>query len=331
MIRRFLALLGLLALAAIPVRSEAEDLTITTIERKPFAFPTEDGWTGFSIELWEMVSGEIGAETRIEPVGQFTDLLGRVRDGHADVAAANVSITLAREEQMDFSQPIFDAGLTVLTPRRSAADGFFSDIWQQMLLLWLLGISATLLIYEAIQWYLQRRSRYAAARQEGAASRRTWNGLGLALSGALAVGVGIFIAQLMAGLIIKSTSGAVRSVEDLYGRNIGTTNGSTSAEFLDSFAINYQGFDNIENLFIAIEDGRIDAIFHDVPILAYYAATDGKGKFEPSPRVFLPEKYGFALSDGHPRMEEINRALLRIREDGRYADLYQRWFGGDKT
>lgn len=328
---RIRAALWVIALAVFCGPAAAEDLTVTTIERKPFAFVEEGEWTGFSVELWDMVAKEIGTGTKITPVSQFTDLLGKVRDGDADVAAANVSITLAREEQMDFSQPIFDAGLTVLTPKGSATDGFFSDIWQQMLLLWLLGISATLLIYEAIQWYLQRRSRYAAApTEEGTANRRTWNGLGMALSGALAVGVGIFIAQLMAGLIIKSSSTAVRSVEDLYGRNIGTTNGSTSAEFLESFAIDYQGFDSIENLFIALEDGRIDAIFHDVPILAYYAATDGKGAFEPSPRVFLPEKYGFALPDGHPRMEAINRALLQIREDGRYADLYARWFGGEK-
>ena len=309
----------------------SEDLTVTTIERKPFAFEQNGEWTGFSIELWQMVADEIGAETQILPVEQFTDLLDHVKDGSADLAAANVSITLAREEEMDFSQPIFDAGITALTAQTSSTDSFFSDIWQQMLLLWLLGISATLLIYEAIQWYVHRRKRYAKERAKEVASRRTWNGLGLALSGALAIGVGIFIAQLMASLIIRTNTTVVRSVEDLYGRQIGTTNGSTSAEFLDSFAINYQGFDNIENLFIALEDGRIDAIFHDVPILAYYAATDGKGQFEPSPRVFLPEKYGFALSADHPRMEDINRALLRIREDGRYSELYQRWFGGDKV
>lgn len=310
----------------IGIQVHAEGLTVTTIERKPFAFQTETGWTGFSIELWEMVAADTGLNTSFEPVAQFTDLLDRVKDGRADLAAANVSITLAREEQMDFSQPIFDAGITVLTPSNSSGGSIFSDIWQQMLLLWLLGISATLLIYEGIQWYLERRRRYTPEPQDKA-GRRTWNGLGLALGGALAIAVGIFIAQLMASLIIRTTSDHIRSVEDLYGRNIGTTNGSTSAEFLDSFAIAYKGFDNIENLFIAIEDGRIDAILHDVPILTYYAATTGKGRFEPSPRVFLPEKYGFALADGHPNTEEINRALLRIREDGRYAQLYKRWFG----
>ena len=329
MIARAKTVLCLIFVWTIAGSAWAEDLTVTTIERKPFAFEADGVWTGFSVELWQMVAEEIDTGTQIVPVDQFTELLAGVKDGTADLAAANVSITLAREELMDFSQPIFDAGITALTAKDGGSDSFFSDVWQQMLLLWLLGISATLLIYEAIQWYMHRRQRYASAEDDKNPSRRTWNGLGLALSGALAIGVGIFIAQLMASLIIKTNSTMVRSVEDLYARQIGTTNGSTSAEFLDSFAINYQGFDNIENLFIALEDGRIDTIFHDVPILSYYAATAGKGRFEPSPRVFLPEKYGFALAEGHPRMEDINRALLRIREDGRYAELYQRWFGGD--
>ena len=324
---RIRAALCLLFTAITVTAASANDLRVTTIERRPFAFPTEDGWTGFSVELWQMVADEIGVTSTFEPARDFTSLLQNVQDRRADVAVANVSITLAREQVIDFSQPIFDAGLAVLTPVSSHSGSFFGQIRQQMLLLWLLGISATLLIYEAVQWFRQRRRRQKQERADPDLPERGWAGLEVVLGGALAIGVGIFIAQLMASLVIKGASPGVRSLEDLFARDVGTTNGSTSADYLDGFAIDYKGFDNIDNLFVALEDGRIDAIVHDAPILRYYVASTGTGRFEVSPRVFLPEKYGFAMPPEHPRMEAVNRALLRIREDGRYSALQAKWFG----
>lgn len=315
----FTAIMGTIA--------SAKDLKVTTIERRPFAFEAEGGWTGFSIELWRMVAERIDANSTFIPVDQFTALLKSVEEGRADVAAANVSITLAREEVMDFSQPIFDAGLAVMTPVSNPTGSFFTHIRQQMLLLWLLGISTTLLIYEAVQWYIKRRRRISLRKQNQQTPTKSWSGLGTVLGGALAIGVGIFIAQLMASLIIKGSQQSVSSVEDLQGRNIGTTNGSTSAEFLDSFAIDYKGFDNIANLFVAMEDGTINAVVHDAPILKYYLLSSDTVRFEVSPRVFRPEKYGFAMTSEHPQIEAVNRALLQIREDGSYAELYAKWFG----
>ena len=46
------------------------------------------------------------------------------------------------------------------------------------------------------------------------------------------------------------------------------------------------------------------------------------------PRIYRRENYGIALPAGSEQREEINRALLRLRENGTYEDLVQLWFGG---
>jgi len=79
--------------------------------------------------------------------------------------------------------------------------------------------------------------------------------------------------------------------------------------------------------FKALEDGKIDAVVHDAPIVAYYAATVGKGRFTTVGRLFHPEKYGIALPSGSTRTEQINLALLQLRENGTYANLVDKWFG----
>lgn len=302
--------------------AQADTLTITTIERKPFAFQEGDAWEGFSIDLWRAVAEKLEVETAITPVDQFTDLLTNVETAVADVAVANVSITFAREQIMDFSHPIFDSGLIVLKPVTESGSRY-SAIWQRTLLLWLVGTAAALALYEGIIWLL--RWRRTNAGDTATARPITW--LGSALGLAMVAIVGLFVAELMASLTTRDNAAQVRSMDDLLGREIGTTRGSTSAEFLTAEAIPFEAFDTIEALFQSIEAGDIDVIVHDAPILAYFSQTRGKGKFETTGRVFLPEKYGFALPSGHPRTEEINQALLQLREDGTYQSLQDKWFG----
>jgi polar amino acid transport system substrate-binding protein len=42
---------------------------------------------------------------------------------------------------------------------------------------------------------------------------------------------------------------------------------------------------------------------------------------------FNEEVYGIAVNQGSPLREQINRALLQLREDGTYDVIYAKWFG----
>jgi len=84
--------------------------------------------------------------------------------------------------------------------------------------------------------------------------------------------VSIFVAKITATLTVGELRSSVQSLSDLYGRKIGTT----TASFLKSQSLRLQEFDDINSMFSALEKGRLDAVVHDAPILAYYAQTKGK-------------------------------------------------------
>jgi ABC-type amino acid transport substrate-binding protein len=65
----------------------------------------------------------------------------------------------------------------------------------------------------------------------------------------------------------------------------------------------------------------------DSLILRYFAATDGRGTTRLVGSIFQPEKYGIVFVDGSERVEPVNRVLLELREEGRYDEIYRRWFG----
>jgi polar amino acid transport system substrate-binding protein len=72
------------------------------------------------MDLLAALAESLEWEYSVTRVEAFGDMLGAVQDGTAYLAIANISITALRETQMDFSQPIFEAGLQIMVPSDSA-------------------------------------------------------------------------------------------------------------------------------------------------------------------------------------------------------------------
>jgi len=325
-------------------------LRVATIERKPFSFQQDGAWIGFSIDLWKAIAALNDIETEFVTTTRFSDMLTLVENGAANAAVANISITHDREQRMDFSQPIFDAGLLVLMPI-SNAPSIMSIIFHKKLLLWLLSAVALLVCAGGLIAFVERKnphfndpennSRFGeglwwAVNVVTNASFTIFTpttragrlvGFGLILVGLFVVSV--FVAQITAALTVGQLRSQINGVTDLYGKRVGTTANSTSAKFLTTQSINHQTYDSLDALFTAIEAKKLDAIVQDAPILAYYAKTRGQGEFRTVGRVFKPEKYGFLFPQNSKNREIFDQGLLQLRENGGYHKILTKWFGSD--
>ena len=335
-------------LCATAAAAQDGTLRVATVERQPFSIRTEDGWTGFSIELWQELSAALGRETKFVAYESFAGMLDAVRSGDVDAAVANISVTHAREQVMDFSQPIYDSGLLILRPL-DASPSILSVILNRELLIWLGGAALLLVVFGNLIWLVERRHQafgdkgYSRGFSEGLwwsinvvtnasftiFTPQTWAGRMLAY-GLIVIGlfiVSAFVAQITAQLTVGELRSQVEDYNDLRDKRVGTTAGSTSSRFLTAQSIAHVGFDSLADMFNALEAGELDALVHDAPILAYYVQTDGVGKFTTVGRVFQPEKYGIAVPQGAALREDIDRVLLKLREDGSYDQIRNRWFG----
>jgi len=327
----------------------AQELTVVTVTRPPFSMVENGADTGFSLELWEAVAAELDLDYRIERVESFSDMLSRTETGQADLAIANISITAKREEAMDFSHPIYASGLQIMTPQQGQSSSTLKAIFQPQLLLAIAGAFALLFGGGMLMWWFERRAQpYFDKPADEAMFPAFWWALNLVINGGFEERVprtffgrifgtmlvlsslfvvSIFVANITASLTVDAIQSSVSSVNDLYGKRVGTTAGSTSANFLDARGVKYAGYDDFTNLARAFEASELEAIVFDAPILAYYANTDGKGLATLVGNVFLPENYGIALPAGSDLIEPINRSLLKLREDGTYEQIRRTWFG----
>jgi polar amino acid transport system substrate-binding protein len=138
--------------------------------------------------------------------------------------------------------------------------------------------------------------------------------------------VSYFTGNVTAALTVQRLESGISNPGDLFGRKVVTVKGTTAAAYLEQMGIAAEQAPDVSAAFAAIEGATAEAMVYDAPILLYYAATRGKGRVQMAGPVFKPESYGIAFPLESPLREEVNRALLRIRESGAYQELYDRWF-----
>ena len=109
---------------------------------------------------------------------------------------------------------------------------------------------------------------------------------------------------------------------------IASVKSSTASEYLRQHNIEAVDYAKVEEAYEALQQNQIDAVVYDAPVLLYYAAHEGKGKVQTVGAIFRKENYGVAFPDKSPLRKQVNEALLKLKENGTYDQLYSKWFGG---
>lgn len=348
--KKLLPALCALFFSLMPQVSSAEELTVVTVERPPFSTIESGLQSGFSIELWEAVAKELDHTTTYQVMDSFSGMLNAVQaeDG-ADLAVANISITAQREQVMDFSHAIFESGLQIMVPRGGEDVVIWDALFSRDLLL-AIAIAFLLLFGGGmLMWQFERdKQPYFDLPARQALFPSFWWALNLVVNGGfeerqprsffgrifgviLVVSslfvVSVFVAKITAVMTVDAIQGSVNSVNDLYGKRVGTIGGSTTAAYLEDRDLDFASFEDLDALVIAFEEGKMDAAVFDAPVLAFYASHEGRDVAQMVGAPFRRESYGFALPSGSPLVEPINRVLLRLREDGTYDRLHRKYFG----
>jgi polar amino acid transport system substrate-binding protein len=86
----------------------------------PMEFEENGEYTGFDIELMRAIAGELGLELSVVNSGFDPITSGLAMEaGDCDIAAASITIKADREENIDFSDPYFDADQSLLVTKAS--------------------------------------------------------------------------------------------------------------------------------------------------------------------------------------------------------------------
>jgi polar amino acid transport system substrate-binding protein len=250
---------------------------------------------------------------------------------------------------------MFDAGLQILTPvqggRGGLGEAIVANLLSTTVLLYVLGVAFILLLMAHLVWFFERRNStgmlthrayfpgifeacwWAAStlatqadQMPRAATARVIAVLWMFMS---VVFIAYFTAAVTSSLTVQQLRGDINGPEDLPGKRVGSIKGSTSVEYLRQRSIEPVEFTKMEEAYQALQDGQVDAVVYDAPVLLFYAAHEGKGKVQTAGAIFRKENYGIVFPSNSPYRKPVNEALLKLKENGTYDQLYTKWFGGN--
>jgi polar amino acid transport system substrate-binding protein len=139
--------------------------------------------------------------------------------------------------------------------------------------------------------------------------------------------ISMFTASFTSALTLNQLASAINGPDDLARTRVATVGGSTSAAYLEHRHIKYRDVPNVVAGIEAVAAGELDAMVYDAPILRYNAKHSVGNAVLVLPNTFRHQDYGFALPEGSPLREAINRALLSEMTKERWQALLEHYVG----
>lgn len=132
-------------------------------------------------------------------------------------------------------------------------------------------------------------------------------------------------------LMVSADNDSIKGEADIEGKTLAVKSGTSSADYAKANlkASELRQFPNIDNAYLELRTGRVDAAMHDTPNVLYYIKTAGEGRIKTVGEQMMAQQYGIAFPKGSELREPVNAALKTLRENGTYNEIHRKWFGTD--
>ncbi len=130
-------------------------------------------------------------------------------------------------------------------------------------------------------------------------------------------------------ILVREDEEDIQTTEDLAGKVVATKQGTSSYDYLVEMGNVGEiiPFPNIDQAYMELHKGSADAVVFDLPSLLYYVKTNQQGGVKVLDDLLEGQTFGIALPKNSPLTNEVNMALAKIKEDGTYDGIFNKWFG----
>lgn len=130
-------------------------------------------------------------------------------------------------------------------------------------------------------------------------------------------------------ILMVGVDSDIKSPEDLKGKTLSLKTGTSAANYAKEHFkdTTLRQFPNIDNAYLELQTGRVDAAMHDTPNVLYYIKEAGQGRVKTVGDQMLAHEYGIAFPKGSKIIPQVNEVLAKMKTDGRYDAIYEKWFG----
>uniref|UniRef100_A0A671TP54 Glutamate receptor n=1 Tax=Sparus aurata TaxID=8175 RepID=A0A671TP54_SPAAU len=312
---------------------------VTTILEAPYMmlrknheqFEGNERYEGYCAELAAEIAKHVGFVYRLELVGDgkygardsetklWNGMVGELVYGKADVAVAPLTITLVREQVIDFTKPFMSLGISIMIKKPTKSKpGVFSfldplayEIWMCIVFAYI-GVSVVLFLVSLSMdaWYSQNQNQNQNQQKDKETPEYT-NDFGIFNS--LWFSLGAFMQQ-----------GCDISPRSLSGRIVGGVWWFFTLIIISSYTANLAAFLTVERMVSPIESAEDLAKQTEI---AYGTLDGGSTKeFFRRSKIAVFEKMWSYMRSADPTVfvKNTNEGVIRVRKSkGKYAYLLE--------
>ncbi len=258
----------------------------------PFVVKAPNGFSGLSIESWEMVNKKLGWNYEYKTYTSLAELLQAVEKGEVDFSINPITVTDQRMEKMDFSQPYFISHTAIAQKKKSNALAVVKNLWSWEFISAILVLIGVIFIFGFLVWLFERRKNpeeFGGKGFQGIKEGFWWSAVTMTTvgygdkspqtTGGRVIGlvwmfmaiiiISSLTASIASSLTVESINNEINSVADLDRFNVVTVGSSSSQEFLNLYQINHDEVANGANGIKYLVEHPNDLFIYDQPILTY--------------------------------------------------------------
>jgi polar amino acid transport system substrate-binding protein len=324
----------------------------------PMVMEQNGALPGFSIDLWNAIAARLKAKTSYQLMPDGRAVEDALRSKSADLTPL-ATITSVRDEAFDFSYPLPETGLQIRVPETGALHATAIRITPVLDMLRLpfsrttiewMGVGLLLVLIPAhLIWSLERRHENGiishrnyfpgifpacfwglstlTSQSEGPPRQWLARSLSIFWMFARVVFIASYTAQLTTTLTVEQIRGSIEEPGDLPDKKVATITNSPAVDYLLGKQAQVQEFPP-DQMYKALLDKKVDAAVAPAALLLYYAVHEGKGRVRMVGPEFDRGQIAIAMQLDSPLRKKVNRALVALRENGTYQQIYDTWFGG---
>jgi len=132
-------------------------------------------------------------------------------------------------------------------------------------------------------------------------------------------------------IAIRTDNSSIKTWDDLKGKKLGvqiSTTGADEARTITGAKVT--DYNTINEAFLALKNGAVDAVVNDFPVSAYFIKQNKANDVKIVADLRTSEHYGVAFPKKNTELlDTFNKALKTLKENGKYAEIYKKWFGSD--
>ncbi|MBD1911356.1 basic amino acid ABC transporter substrate-binding protein [Leptolyngbya sp. PL-A3] len=129
-------------------------------------------------------------------------------------------------------------------------------------------------------------------------------------------------------IAVQANNNDVTSLESLEGKRIAVQIGTTGANTANQIpGSQVRTFDSAPLALQELANGNVDAVINDAPVTLYAIKSGNLNSLKVVGQLLTEEYYGIPMPKNSPNLERINQGLNTVLTNGKYAEIYKKWFG----